>query len=457
MGYKTAALILLPFLVSLGACTKKRDSKKASTEPQAVEEPGAPAVTFKKDGLVQFGSLLDYIETEFEDPAQAADVEGNPVSWSPLMSNEPALTDLQQRWIEVVVDYALKSAGSSSKNKPAVELFFAQPDEKFVTKISKDKKVSLSFSGYQPGAVIAKVGDKAIEDQEVLNDSLVNIRLYNNLFTQQMRRLDGIVKRRFLLVAAKEKNQGMEEYVRAEIIKKPIDVTPDMVKRFAANTGISEADLKPDMMKRLTEVVKQRERDKVIEKHIAKNLVKKPIKIGFREPKYEIKTPVAGEKVPSWGQSDSNQIYYLGSLSCQKCQSALETFFDAKGKLDKKAKGHFVFFFQGFDRGSRMLAEAGLCLKDEGDENFFKFAKAIYKAENPKLEATILDKAKEVSGNFDGFKQCFLKRDKKEMVDGHVEMVKAMGVFNGPLLIINGKVFEPPFAQSGLDRAIQRI
>ena len=144
----------------------------------------------------------------------------------------------------------------------------------------------------------------------------------------------------------------MEDFVRKEILPTPMDPTVDDVKAFAKEKGIAESDLSEKMIERLKDIVRQNDRDQKIEKYVAENLVKNPIKVAFEGPRFFVKAPEFGNDVPQWGKDNGPAMVFLGHWSCKNCDGPLKSFLDAKTALGLKTQGHLHLFFSPSRSGS---------------------------------------------------------------------------------------------------------
>lgn len=428
-------LILAVLMVGLVQCTKKVE---------------APKVKY-----LNFDSPVRYVYKDLKDFNTAANVEGTPVSRDQLLSQEPALQELQEKYNEslYVFVYAWgKMLADKKAEAVEVTLFNSQPKKELneileSQAIESSDQVTVKFEPTETFGVVAQAGTEKVTWDDYIRANLAHGKLYKNLYTQRMRRLDGIVIRRFILEASKAADIPMEEYVRKNIMTQELDPTLEDVQAFAKEKGIAESDLNEKMVERLKDIVKQGHRDKLVADYVAKNLIKKPIEVNFQSGQVFIAVEFENSpdfEPPQWGKSEPDVVFF-GDWSCKACSESLKTFLDTKRNWGERARGSFVFSFPERDRETRMGAEAALCVQSQNAEAFWSFLENMANQEESDLEKKIYAAVDSSGADSQSFKNCFLKREFKDEVNGHLSFAKYLGITKTPIMVIEGKVYEPPF------------
>jgi hypothetical protein len=414
----------------------------------------------KKEVLIPFASAITYKYEAMKDKTHASMVLGDPVTWDQLLSNDVALQELQQNYYKDGVAFAYAWAAKLTKEGESLSLkvFVPQPKQDLAQilahkGLSVQDSIEVEYVTPAETTTLAQANGQSLTWADYLNANITHSQLYNRLFQQRMQRLNGIVIRRHLLKASKEANQQMEEYVQANIIKESLEASEEDVKKFAQDKGISEGDLSPLLLERLTEIVKQNKRDQQIEKYVAANLVKGPIGIAFRGPQAKIKQPEITEDMPQWG-TQGPEMVYVGHWSCQGCGSALEAFLEARKNYETQIQGAFIYSFPERDREARMSAEAALCVKSQNQDLFWTFIDIVMDIQDGDIESNINEAAKNSGVDFDEFRDCFLKRKHQQVVDTHLAYAKKLGITAAPLMILQGNILDLPLDMGGLKSKI---
>lgn len=448
--------IFISSLFLFVSCTKNQET--ALTSPGVGPGVGAGDAVA---ATLSFDSPIRYQYKLLEEASQAAQAQGEPVSWSQLRSNEPALIELENRWARVIIEYVNGVATERVDQREdgaeplLVEFFISEPKDPEAMGVLSSKSIQSSFAGFGNLGVVAKIEDQEITHNEIVEASMVNSRLYKNLFEQRMKRLDGIVIRRSLLKAAKGANLAMEAFVQEKILKGGGAATADQARTYALEQGISESDLNEKMIQRLQAIVDQKNRDRKIAQYIADHHLQDVVFVNFLVPQGRVELPTLSDAIPSYGSEKGKDLVYIGHWDCQSCKEALGLFLQGQREWGQTVKGTFLYYFQEQNREARMSAEAGLCLHEQKPDFFWQFVEASLQEESPNSEDTINRVAEKVGADFASFRKCFLARSHKEAVANQLATVKKMGVTRTPVLVANGKAFEQPTSLAPLAAALE--
>lgn|GEM_PF-2324231 len=452
---KILAVGILAFLAS--GCTKNQGNQdKVSSIGSATFNPSGGNAN-----AVPFDSPIAYESVSLTDRDQAAEIDGQPVSWGQLRSNDPALIELEQRWSQIIISYVNSiidskfSQEASEEGGLSAELFIPQPSEE--AKVQVVKSATAIFSGFGHPSLAAKVGDSEISHETIVGESLENSRLYKRLFTQRLRRLDGIVVRRAILKSSKDEGLTMEAFVQEKILKSMPSATLDDVRDYAQRQKISESDLTETMLERLKAVVDQKNRDSKVAAYVASQRSGSSVKINFIAPQDKIAMPALSDGVPSFGAGNGKEMIYIGHWSCENCKESLQLFLDSQKNSASNVKGSFVYYFKDQDREARMSAEAALCVHEQNPEYFWQFIENSLTQESPNSEATIREVVSNIGADDQAFGQCFLSRKHKDVVDNQLKLVKQIGVTRSPILVVDGKAFERPSSLEPIHSALGHL
>lgn len=432
----TNRLLLCLILSVTFACTKKSGSDK-------------------KVKFLPFDSPIQYVYEKIDDKEQAALVKDSPVSWAQLLSQDLALQELQGKYdkSKLVFSYAWAKALNEKSGQPVKLEFYGVEPKTSLSEILAQQNVEVSdqveitYIGEPASEIIAQVGSETLSWEDYNFANMNHSKLYRSLFQQRMQRLNGIVIRRFLLEASKTAQLPMEEFVKKNILEQAFNPTEADVREFAKNKGIAESDLNEKLLARLTDIVKQNDRDKKIAAYVAKNLIKSPIKVAFPGAKLKISAPDLAGEVPQWG-AKGPELMFIGHWSCEGCSETLKAFLKTKQKSSQVMRGAFVYSFPVRDREARMGAEAALCVDSINRDSYWIFLDKILELEESDIEKKINTAVIAAGVDADQFKDCFLKRKFQQAVDTHLSYAKSMGVTRSPLLVVQGQVLEPPFDPS---------
>ncbi|MEM7647198.1 MAG: thioredoxin domain-containing protein, partial [Pseudomonadota bacterium] len=282
-------------------------------------------------------------------------------------------------------------------------------------------------------------------------------KMYQKLFNQRMQRLNGIVVRRYLLEASKAAQIPMEDFVRKEILPQALQPSVEDVKAFAKEKNISESDLNESMIERLKDIVSQNDRDEKIEKYVAENLVKEPIKVSFQEPRFFVKAPDFNDSMPQWGATQGPKLVFIGHWSCDNCGDSLAVFLAAKRQWIKTLNGAFIYSFPIRDREARMGAEASLCVKDQDKEAFWTFLENMMGGGEGTLEKRLDQAAQNAGVDFDKYRQCFLKREFADQVEQHLQLANSLGVISLPVTLFQNELLVGTLSDQRLSQEVAKL
>ncbi len=422
-------LVILLAQLALISCTSEKASKNSDQSKS-----------------IPFESAIEYVKKDFGDKKVAAKIAGEKLSWEQLNGSDPALAELEKKHNEqaLVFAYAWASALSAGASDSQEFTFYGVEPKGQLIEILKShnvepiKDLQVKFQAEAQGSKLAQFGAKEVSWDQFWKANITHSQTHKKLFDQRMRRLNGMVIRRYILQASKDTNQKMEEYIQSKIMNGADAVTEADVQAFAKEKGISETDLDETMVERLTAIVKQNSRDAKMEIYVAKNLQKEPVEIGFSIPSVQLNLAKVDESVPQWGKG--SDLMFIGHWSCQGCPEALKSFLETREKWRDSIHGLFLFSFPEGDRLSRMGAEAGFCVESLNKDGFWVFLESMSEQNEEISEEGINQAVKDSSVDFDKFRNCFLKREYQDKVDQHLTYAKKLGITSSPLLVLQGQV-----------------
>jgi len=428
--------VLRGFIITLVTAAAVTACTKADPNRIAFESP----FKFTYDGTFAKGENI-------------ASADGEGVTSSQLFSPSPALQELEMRiqkiYLEMAYDKAVTAAGDE---KATLTMGFAAPkdDVKKLLGTKYKSAVDVQFDE-SLGQDTYKINDTTHKTTEFESSNRLLAQLRNDSFTQKMQALEGIVARRKVLEAAKAANTPMEEFIQKQILANPPPITDEETKAYAKKNNISEAELTPELHAQLKDILKGRQRDRMITEYVAKNLLKTPVRVGFAKPAIKIDLPPVGEAAPHKGQGPI-EITLFSYLQCQDCKSLTKTMSDFVENNPKYYKLNYVFNFQESNNEERMVSEAGMCLRKQNENYFWIFSQVLVKSDAG-IEEAVNNAAKATGADFEAFRACFLAREFKDAVNSHVLGTKTLGFHRSPVVVIEGSVYEVPDATALMDKA----
>jgi protein-disulfide isomerase len=426
-----AAFVFL--FVTTVSCTKK-DRNAISTESPLL---------FTYDQSLSTGEII-------------AKVDGEDIAVSQLFGPSPALQELEERMNKIVLILIYEKAVAEVENGE-VQITFGFPapkeDLKKLLGAKLNKNITVEFDESGVKGYGARMGEKTWTREELAGQDMLLSRLLSDSFQQKIKILEGVVSRRKVLQASKEANTTMEDYIQNAIMKGVPEPTESDLSTFAKNNNIYESELTPEMKAQVLDTIKARKRDQLMAEYVAKNLIKGPIKVGFKKAQLRMDgTQINPEMVPSKG-SGPIEIVLFSSTQCESCKTLSQSMSDFVPADSKYFILKYVFNFPDSNTDERMLAEAGLCLRKQSDAFFWQFP-SLFKAGEASIEESINNAARATGADFEKFRSCFLAREFKPAIDAHLEGTKTLGFHKPPVAVVNGIVYEHPDAEVLKDQAL---
>jgi hypothetical protein len=423
-------LTLLVFfsLLALTHCTSERASNNTQ-EPK----------------LLNYDSPIPYQFSDQLDAKNAASVDGSPVSWSQIESQDVALQELQQKLNGKALAYAYAWAQAQDTAGP-LQFYGPKPEQGLEALLAEEgfslpTELEVEFLNQYDPKRVAKMGG-SFTWTDFVAANLQNAKLYAKVFTQRMNRLNGIVVRRLILEAAKKQDIPMEEFVKTKVLATPLNHTDEEVRAFAIKKGISESDLTELMLERLRDIAIQEDRDTKIADYVAKNLIKQPIAVAFPAPVRKIATPEIAADVPSWGKREAPPLIFVGHWDSTEGKSTLQQFLTLKNQWANSIAGYFIHSFPERDRTARMEAEAALCVQSMDPAAYWTFVDNMVSDSEDNVEERINQAAQGTGIDFEAFRKCFLSRDYQEQVNNHLSYANKMGITSTPVVILNDVILD---------------
>ncbi len=426
-------LAALVFLIVFNVSCTKKDRNAIS-----VDSP----LLFTYDQALSTGEII-------------AKVDGEEIAISQLFGPSPALQELEERMNKIVLILVYEKAlADLEKGEINIAYGFAAPKEELKTILGDklNKSITVSFDETAVKGHGATIGEKTWTREELAGQDMLLSRLLADSFQQKIKILEGVISRRKILQASKEANSTMEDYIQNAIMKGVPEPTESDLATFMKNNNIYEAELTPELKIQILDTIKARERDQLMATYMAKNLIKTPIKVGFKKAQLRMDgTQINPEMVPSIGNGPI-EILLFTNTQCESCQDLLQSMSTFAQNNAKYFVVKYIFNFPDSNSDERMLAEASLCLRKQNDAFFWQFPSLFTKGETP-IEESINNAARNSGADFEKFRSCFLAREFKTTVDAHLEGTKTLGFHKPPVAVVNGLVHEKPEAQTLIDQA----
>jgi protein-disulfide isomerase len=422
---------------------------------------GSKNITFNNSGI-------EYVYKPAEKPGIAASYDGTEVSEKQLLSQSPALDELNSVEDEMIIAltflYAYNKYGDDLKANKKVSIVSYKPEPK-----KKSQAQILAHLGLQPNRnvllkyakpkgdpnIIATVNNVDVTMAELNTNHFRFYGLKKRQFREMMARLQGIVVRGSLLKAASEDKQNIEQYIKDEI-SSGVTVTDEDIAEFMKKSHISEADVKDEKTKeKIKLIVEEGKKNQLIEKHVAKKLLDNPVVIHFKPP--EAVFAISPSMAVNWGyKSAPITVALFSDFTCAPCVEMGKDLIEIRDDYAGQLKISFNHFFSDQDRTSRMLAEASMCVYSQGNKYFGKFFDKYVSENLPPDEETIYKTVTAVGADLEEFKKCFLTRAHKNLVDDHLKYARSIGVAYQPTLLVDDEIVEGAISAQDLERLFDR-
>ena len=385
-----------------------------------------------------------------------AKVDGEEIAVSQLFGPSPALQELEERMNKIVLILIYEKAlADVEQGEINIAYGFAAPKEELKTILGDklNKSITVSFDESAVKGFGATLGEKTWTREELAGQDMLLSRLLADSFQQKIKILEGVISRRKILQASKEANSTMEDYIQNTIMKGIPEPTDSDLATFMKNNNIYETELTPELKIQILDTIKARQRDQLMAEYVAKNLIKTPIKVGFKKAQLRMDgTQINPEMIPSIGNGPI-EILLFTNTQCESCQELLQSMSSFAQNNAKYFVVKYIFNFPDSNSDERMLAEASLCLRKQNDAFFWQFPALFTKGETP-IEESINNAARNSGADFEKFRSCFLAREFKAVVDAHLEGTKALGFHKPPVAVVNGLVHEKPEAHALIEQSL---
>ncbi len=409
------------------------------------------------------GSPVEFQLEKASNPDVYATYKGGTVSTGQILDQNPVHADLLVQENLIRIEYVLRKFTDDSKAAAGatLDIFLAEP-KKPIADLAKNWGITLNPKNkvvFKPTApdkdVIAQWGDQQVKTSDVDISSVKLALVRTRAYRENLNRLKGILVRRALLDAAKSENTEIEEYIKKHITSDDTPVTEAEFEAFLAASNIKKADVNPSQLESMKNIALEKRKNVLIEKYVAKNLLKGQIFVHEFPPTFKVDVPEGWEAI--WGLTSAPiSVLYFGDFVCGPCRDALKDVLNEKEKFKGNVKVGFNFLFSRTDRDSRMISEAALCAQSQGKKDFRKFAE-LYATNPPGVDEAALEKAISQSGaNVEDYKKCFLNREHQALLNQHLDFAARVGVTSQPTVLVDGEPMEGAISPDDLHELIQR-
>jgi protein-disulfide isomerase len=385
-----------------------------------------------------------------------AKVDGEEIAVSQLFGPSPALQEIEERMNKIVLSLVYEKAlADAEKGEVQITFGFAAPKEELKDLVHEkfNKSITVTFDETAVKGHGGRIGERTWTREELAGQDMLLSRLMSDSFQQKIKILEGVISRRKILQASKDANSTMEDYIQNSIMKGVPEPTEAELATFAKNNNIYESDLTPEMKLQVLDTIKARKRDQLMAEYVAKNLIKTPIKVGFKKAQLRMDgLQINPDMVPSIGTGPI-EILLFTNTQCESCQELVQTMSSFAANNGKYFVVKYVFNFPDGNGDERMLAEASLCLRKQNDSYFWQFPSIFTKGETP-IEEAINNAARNSGADYEKFRSCFLAREFKDTVEAHLAGTKTLGFHRPPVAVVNGLVHEKPVAHELIDEAL---
>lgn len=408
--FRAISLVLIVFLFV--SCTKKVEKPKI---------PSAFNMEFSQK-LISGDVIATYGDQE--------------ITRKQLFSPSPALRDLFFRIQKLILQRAADVASEQSVSVMTVG--FELTEE---LKAAQDLPEGLSVkTDLSFGLEKVRIGPEEVTTDALSASDRLLSQLRTQFFKQQVRSIEGLVSRRWVLMASKKSGETMEAYIQGQVLGSGFSVSKDRVESFVKKNKIPWEQLSEEEQQKIVDAVKGQQREKVMTEFVANKMNEELVQIGFNQPQVKMSLPKGQGHSLTLGEGPIG-LTVFANLRCEGCVEAFKYAYEKAAKEPKVYSFNFVFSFDEGDNEERMLSEAATCLSKDSPSNFWLFLNRF--EQQGDLEQDIYTTVESLGLEKEEFRGCFLAREFKEAVERQRKLRQAMGFNRLPMAIVDGQVLEP--------------
>lgn len=145
-------------------------------------------------------------------------------------------------------------------------------------------------------------------------------------------------------------------------------------------------------------------------------------------------------------------LILVGNYGCESCKSSLELVNRIYAKHKKRVSYGYVFF-DAIPSLPALAADAAAA-----QNKFREMHHALYNSRVNIYDSTHIKRlAETLNLNIQEFNESIASEQLKKTIEKNIETLNTQGVYATPSLIINGKIFMPPFKEVELNDYVERL
>ena len=428
---------------------------------------GFVACTQKPSDTFQLsGSPLEYKTKAFEDTKVLAEVAGQIFTRDQILDKSPVLKDIERQ--EQVVSFALlleRFVETTPSATVVTARFFTQ--DKSITAqdvlnvLGGQNNTGLKIEFLEPSdqSTLATFTTqastpKSFRKEDVNQNDFRFQSLQAKRYEETAQQLNSQVSRIFAAQAAEKKGISLQEFIEKEILRQPIRISDEELKKYFIERGITESDLKPDQIENIRRALGDKKSQTEIEKWLAESLKGQPLLVSFTEPTARLEldtnfTPVAGYKTAPVS------VVVFSSATCAECSKSAQLLRDISQDYDGSIKAnwiHSVDITKGFDL---LLAQAALCAEKQKKGSTVSLFSEVQINPLNSDEQLIYDWAQNKGLDSEKLKTCVVQGEEMALLEKHMAYSKSTGIALNPTVWVNGQLFSGFIDQTQIRAAIE--
>ncbi len=434
-------IILITTLLMASACTSKKEVK--------------PTKNFLKSI-----SGLRYVEGVSEDKTLLAELNGIKVTRAEIERKSKVIQELIKiegklqsaliyRSANKMIEDKEKEGKEALKDSYDLKIFSAEPEEGFESlakqlKLKMNSKIKLSFIEEAPEEIAAGTLGRF----EGVNYNLENleknhiryIEVLTQKYDESLKQVEGTITRKLLFAEAKKLGKTLQDLIENTIVKTNVEPTDEQVITFMKSKNISEPEITDNLKTSFKNILIEKSRNELISKYVKDKLITSPINFYMSLP--DINFDINAEWSPIYGsETASNSMYFFTNPNCSSCKVTKDNIMKAFASSNFDLKMHTFFYYPDWDREARMFSEASMCVFLQDKSKFWDYTNKVIDFEGRVAEENLNNFVTELGVNSEGFKECFLTRKTKDIVNYHLQYADYLGISAQPTLIIQGKIY----------------
>lgn len=299
---------------------------------------------------------------------------------------------------------------------------------------------------------LVEIEKRIAEDKRNLR-YLPYLEVKKRQYSYLIEKLKRFAERQALSVDAKNAKKSLGDFIAEDIVKTASEVTDDEFRDFLRSKHVSPEDLTVTAGDRLRFALAAEKRSDLISQYVAQKTSQRPIEVHIEAPQHLI--DLKEEWMPLKGrESAALRVVLFSDFACTPCVDAFTALQEIQNRFPKQVAIGFRFFIPDKNPHSMQMAEAAMCIYEQGNEAFWRFHDRVQSAPPPLSESDIYDIGEKSGVPVDRIRSCLVSRRLSEVVDFHLEYGEFLGLRSLPTLFINGDLYVGPYNKKNITEAL---